>query len=217
MKILLFGATGRTGKLILQKALKDGHNVTAIVRTPSRLNRLGAEIVEGTPYNKETVKKAIDNCDVVISTLNVSRVSDSPWAKLRSPKDMISSSIQNALEAMQEKGIKRIIVMSVLGAGESWAKMPFIFKLVVSSSNLRHTFNDHTRQEELLAASESNWTVIRLPMLTEEKGEKEVIVKRINDNTKLNRKITRESVARFILNILNNDTYYKTIVAVSNK
>ena len=78
MKILLFGATGRTGKLILQKAIKEGHEVTAIVRTPSKLNGLGSKIVEGTPYDKETVKKAIDNCEVVISTLNVSRTSDSP-------------------------------------------------------------------------------------------------------------------------------------------
>ena len=217
MRILLFGATGRTGRLILQKAIKDGHKVTAIVRTPSKLKGLGAEIVEGTPYDKETIEKAIDNCDAVISTLNVSRTSDSPWAKLRSPKDMISHSIQNALETMREKRIKRIIVMSVLGAGESWNKMPFIFKLVVSSGNLRYAFKDHTKQEELLAASESNWTVIRLPMLTEEEGERDVIVKRLNDNTKLNRKITRESVARFILNILEDDSYYKTIVAVSNK
>ena len=130
---------------------------------------------------------------------------------------MISRSIQNALEAMRENGVKRIIVMSTLGAGDSWAKVPFILKLVVSSSNLKYAFKDHTQQEELLAKSESNWTVIRIPMLTEEKGERDVLVKKLNDNTKLNRKITRESVARFILNILKDDTYFKSIVAVSNK
>ena len=109
MKILLFGATGRTGKIILQKALNDGHEVTAIVRDPSKLEGINVNIIKGTPYDKEIVKKAISNCDVVISTLNVSRESDSPWAKLRSPKDMISRSIQNALEEMQENGAKRII------------------------------------------------------------------------------------------------------------
>ena len=217
MKILLFGATGRTGKIILQKALKDGHEVTAIVRDPSKLNSSNARIIKGTPYDKETVKKAVDNCDVVISTLNVSRVSDNPWAKLRSPKDTISRSIQNALEAMKENEVRRIIVMGVLGAGKSWSKMPFIFRLVVSSSNLKYTFHDHTQQEELLAKSESDWTVIRLPMLTEGEGEKDIIVKRLDDDTKLNRKINRESVARFILNILKDENYYKSIVGISNK
>ena len=168
MKILLFGATGRTGKLILQKALNDGHEVTAIVRDPSKLNGFSAKIIRGTPYDKETV----NNCDVVINTLNVSRVSDNPWAKLRSPKDMISHSIQNALDAMKENSIKRIIVMGVLGAGESKAKMPFIFKLVVNYSNLKYAFDDHARQEELLAKSDTDWTVIRLPMLTEVGGGK---------------------------------------------
>jgi putative NADH-flavin reductase len=78
MKILLFGATGRTGKLILQKTLKDGHEVTAIVRDPSKLNGTNANIIQGTPYDKETVQKAINNCDAVINTLNVSRESDGP-------------------------------------------------------------------------------------------------------------------------------------------
>ena len=217
MRILLFGATGRTGKLILQKALKDGHEVTAIVRDPAKLDGLNAKIIQGSPYDKETVNKAIVNCDVVISTLNVSRVTDSPWAKLRAPKDMISRSIQNALDTMKENNTKRIIVMGVLGAGESWSKMPFIFRLVVSSGNLKYAYKDHTRQEELLAKSDSNWTVIRLPMLTDDEGEKEIIVKKLNDNTKLNRKVNRESVARFILNILKDENYYKSIIAVSYK
>jgi putative NADH-flavin reductase len=217
MKILLFGATGRTGKLILQKALKDGHEVTVIVRDPSKLDGLNANTIQGTPYYKETVKKAMRNCDVVISTLNVSRVSDNPWSKLRSPKNMISRSIQNALEVMQENGVKRVIVMGVLGAGESKKIMPFILRLVVNNSNLRYAFDDHTRQEELLAQSNTDWTVIRLPMLTEEEGEKEILVKKLNDNTKLNKKINRESVARFILNILNDSNYCKSIVAISNK
>ena len=217
MKILLFGATGRTGKLILQKAIRDGHAVNAIVRDPSKLNGFNANLIQGTPYDKEIVKKAIENCDVVISTLNVSRESDSPWAKLRSPKDTISRSIQNAIEAIPENSTKRIIVMGVLGASESWSKMPLIFRMVITSSNLKYAYNDHTRQEEILAKSNTNWTVIRLPMLTNEDGEKEILIKKLNDNTKLNRNINRESVARFILNILKDDNYYKSIVAISNK
>ena len=118
---------------------------------------------------------------------------------------------------MKKNGVKRIIVMGVLGAGESKAKMPYIFKLVVNYSNLKYAFDDHTRQEELLTKSDREWTVIRLPMLTEEEGEKDIIVKKLNDDTKLNRKINRESVSRFILNILNDSNYNKSIVAISNK
>lgn len=216
MKILLFGATGRTGQLILQKALHDGHMVTAIVRDPSRFVGINAKMIKGTPYDKEVVKAAMNNCDVIINTLNISRTSDSPWAKLRAPKDLLSRSIQNVLESMEENNPKRIIVLSALGAGESRKKMPFIFNLLVSFSNLKYAFKDHTRQEVLLANSSSNWTVVRMPMLTETAGEKEILVN-MNDDTRLKSKINRESVARFVLNILEDKKYYKSIVAISNK
>ena len=216
MKILLFGATGRTGRIILQKALKDGHEVTAIVRDPSKINGTKANIVQGSPYDKKTVQKAMAGCDAVINTLNISRTSDSPWAKLRSPKDLISRTAQNAIDAMKENNTKRIIVMSTIGAGESKKKLPFIVKLVVGCSNLRHAFKDHTRQEEILANSDRNWTVIRFPMLTEEEGENEILVN-MNDGTKINRNINRETVARFILSILGDEKYYKKVIAISNK
>jgi putative NADH-flavin reductase len=216
MKILQFGATGRTGKLILQKAMQDGYEVAAIVRDKSKLDGISADIVEGTPYDKDTVASAIDNCDVVISTLNVSRTSDSPWAKLRAPKDLISRSVKNAVEAMKENNVKRIIVLSTLGAGDSGKKMPLIFNLFISMTNLKYAFKDHTRQEEILAQSDRDWTVIRLPMLTGEDGENEVLVN-MNDGTRLNRKVNRETVARFILNIINDGKYFKKTIAISNK
>jgi putative NADH-flavin reductase len=215
MHILLLGATGRTGKLILEKAVKENHKVTAIVRDPSKLNNHKANIIRGTPYDKETVRTAIKSCDAVVSTLNVSRVNDSPWAKLRSPENIISVSVGNALEAMKENNIKRIIVMSTFGAGETWKKIPLLLKLVVKTSNLKYAFNDHTKQEKLLSESGTDWTVIRLPMLTGEPVEKEVKVK-MNNDTKLNKEISRDSVARFILDIIDDRCYYKNFVGISN-
>ena len=216
MRILLLGATGRTGKIILDKALGDGDKVTAIARDKSKLEGTNADIIEGTPYNKATVVAAIKGCEAVVSTLNVSRKTDSPWAKLRSPKDLISRSVQNAVESMKENNIKRIIVLSTLGAGDSREKMPLLFNLFISMTNLRYAFKDHTRQEEILAQSGLDWTVIRLPMLTNDEGENEVIVN-MNDGKKLNRNVNRETVARFILNIINEEKYFKKIIAISNK
>jgi len=216
MKILLFGATGRTGKLILQKAAEAGDEVVAIVRDKSKLNGINAEIVQGTPYERGTVLRVIKGCDAVISTLNVSRTTDSPWAKLRSPKDLISRSIQNALEGMKANNIKRIIVLSTLGAGDSRKKMPMLFNLFISMTNLRYAFKDHTRQEKILAQSDSDWTVIRLPMLTSEEGENKVLVN-MGDGTRLNRKVNRETVSKFILNIINEEKYFKKKIAISNR
>ena len=54
-------------------------------------------------------------------------------------------------------------------------------------------------------------------MLTEEEGEKDILIKYLNDDTKLNGKINRESVARFILSIMKDKNYYKSVVGISNK
>jgi hypothetical protein len=162
------------------------------------------------------VNAAMENCEAVICTLNISRISDNPWAKLRAPKDLISRSIQNSLNAMKVRGVNRIISLSTLGAGDSKDKMPLVLKLFVAISNLKHAFRDHTRQEKHLAQSDRAWTVIRLPMLTEERGETEILVN-INDGVKLNKEINRESVARFMLSILDEEKYYKKIIAISKK
>jgi uncharacterized protein YbjT (DUF2867 family) len=216
MRILLLGATGRTGQLLLKKSLEDKHEVTAIVRDPSKLKGMDAKLIQGTPYDLDTVKSAIKNCEAVICALNISRTSDNPWAKLRAPKDLISRSIENALTAMRENGIKRVITLSALGAGDSKKKMPFIFNFLISITNLKYAYLDHTRQEEMIAQSGLEWTVVRLPMLTDKKGEFEIRVNK-NDDVKLNKDINRESVARFVLSILNKNDYYKKIVAISNK
>lgn len=212
----MLGATGRTGRLILQKALEGRHEVTVIARDPSKVQGLNVSVIQGTPYDSSTMKSATKTCDAVICALNISRTSDNPWAKLRAPQDLISRSIRNALEAMKERDIKRIISLSALGADDSKKKMPFIFNFIVSMSNLKYAFLDHTRQEVLLAQSDSDWTVIRLPMLTEETGEVEVLVNR-NDDAKLKRNINRESVARFVISNLTIERYFRTVVGISYK
>jgi putative NADH-flavin reductase len=51
MKILLLGATGRTGKLIIAEAVKRGHKISAIARDPEKLKEFKIEITQGTPYD----------------------------------------------------------------------------------------------------------------------------------------------------------------------
>jgi putative NADH-flavin reductase len=135
MKILLLGATGRTGKQIIQEAIKRGHKISAIARDPEKLKGFDINITQGTPYDYETVEKAISSCDAVINTLNISRKSDYPWASLAAPEDLISKSASNALKAMEKIGIKRFIALSTIGAGCSWKTSPWILKFIVSISN----------------------------------------------------------------------------------
>jgi uncharacterized protein YbjT (DUF2867 family) len=216
MRILLLGATGRTGKHIIQEALKRGHQIVAIARNPIKLSDYKIDIVQGTPYDYDTVEKAMNGCDAVINTLNVSRQSDNPWAPLASPKDLISKSVSNAMKAMEKAGIKRIVVLSTIGAGRSWKTSPGVLKFLVTISNLRFAFTDHGRQEKILESSSMDYTICRAPMLSVE----------INDTGTMatpegempaGRYLSRNSAAEFFLRIIENNEYIRQTISLANR
>jgi putative NADH-flavin reductase len=216
MKILLLGATGRTGKHIIEEAIKRGHEISAIARNPEKLTDYRIDITQGTPYDYETVETAISGCQAVINTLNVSRKSDNLWAPLAAPKDMISKSASNAIKAMEKSGIKRIVVLGTLGAGRSWNNIPFILKLLVSMSNLKHAFRDHGKQEVILEKSSVDYTICRAPMLSDDRNETGT-VSTPEGTAPASRYLARNSAAGFFLDIIENNEYIRETISLSNK
>lgn len=216
MKILLLGATGRTGKLIIEEAIKRGHSISAIARNPEKLKDYKVEITQGTPYDYETVEKAIKGCDAVITTLNVSRKSDNPWAPLAAPKDMISKSAANAVKAMKKTGIKRFVALGAIGAGRSWKTAPAILKLIVSMSNLRIAFRDHGRQEEILENANIDYTICRAPMLSAEINNTGAVATPEGQRP-ANRYLSRNSAAEFFIKIIENGEHFRETVSLANR
>jgi uncharacterized protein YbjT (DUF2867 family) len=216
MKILLLGATGRTGKLVIEEALKKGHRISAIARDPEKLKDYQVEITMGTPYDPATVEKALEGCEAVINTLNVSRKSDNPWAGLAAPKDMISRSAENAVNAMEKAGIRRFVALSTIGAGRSWKTTPAILKFVVSVSNLKYAFRDHGRQEEILENSSLDYTVCRAPMLSADINDKGAVAVREGEAPK-KAVLSRNSAAEYFIKIIENGDHIRETVSLSNK
>jgi putative NADH-flavin reductase len=216
MKILLLGATGRTGRLIIEEALRRGHAIAAIARDPEKLKDSPIDITPGTPYDYETVEKAITGCEAVINTLNVSRKSDNPWAALAAPRDMISRSASNAVQAMEKNGIRRFVAMSTIGAGRSWNTSPWILKLIVSMSNLSYAFTDHGKQEEILENSTLDFTICRAPMLSTKINPAGAVA--TEEGLKpANTVLSRNAAAGFFLDIIENRTYIRKTINLSNK
>jgi putative NADH-flavin reductase len=77
-KILLFGATGRLGRLIMLEALARGFEIVALVRSPEKIATKSPSLLvaRGTPENKSDVAKAFEDCDAILSALNNNRASD---------------------------------------------------------------------------------------------------------------------------------------------
>lgn len=215
MKILILGITGRTGSLVAEEAIKRGHKVVGIARDRSRVKVTDAEIIVGTPYDYETVKKAIDGCDSVISTLSNFPVSQGLFGKIKGPLDSMSVSIRNSIKLMEDKGIKRIVVMTAHGVGDSVKQLPGFFKLMIKITNIKYAYADHAVQENVLENSALEWTVVR-PVGLNDKNDNLSILVNLNNQGTIKSMISRNAVAHFIIDCIEKQQYIKQKPAISN-
>lgn len=226
MQILLLGATGRTGTFVLLEALRRGYAVTALVRTPSALDKLTSTLgpsekskltlVRGSPLNASDVTNAVATAStatsqlVVISALNSRRTSESPWAPPHpadSPPRMMADSIANVLAALKNtpgRGTARpkVLHVSAIGVGASKAQAHWVLRTLIAHSNVKLTYEDHAAVEEELkgASKEVDWVVVRPTRLTEgDDGNKAAVWPAKKGMVGMLAKCSRGAVARFLL------------------
>jgi putative NADH-flavin reductase len=163
MKLTILGATGRTGVHLLNRALAAGHEVTAPVRNPTAISNQHPRlsVLESDVTNVGSLVDVVRGADAVCSVLG----SDSP----RKPTTLYSASMAAVVEAMMLTGVRRVVAVTAIPAEPNELKT-FMDRLVVH--RLLHTFfgggyDDMVRMEQLLRLSETEWTVLRPPRLTD--------------------------------------------------
>ncbi|XP_039273888.1 flavin reductase (NADPH)-like [Styela clava] len=151
-KIIVFGATGNTGFSILERGIEEGCEITAYVRTPSKLSdrlRNNVRIIQGDVLKREQVEDAIEGHDVVLSALG------SGWAL--GPTKIMSEGCRNIVSGMKKHGVKKIAVVGVasLIPGE-WSPMV-----------LKYLIEDHQKQIDILNEEKDtiDWVAIMPPSL----------------------------------------------------
>lgn len=217
MKILLLGATGRTGKWILQEALAQGHTVHALVRNRNKIDTTHERLIifEGLPTDKDSLQKAVDGCEAVISALNISRVSDFPWSGLRTPLQFLSDTMRVLIPACENASVHRIIVCSAWGVAETRKDIPAWFRWLIDHSNIGPAYADHERQEKLLQNSSLEWTIVRPAGLVNGRKDKPVIAS-IDNHPRPGLIISRKNLARFMTDQLVSRSYIRTAIVVSH-
>ena len=161
MKIIVFGATGGTGKLILRQALAKGHSVTAFVRTPEGLPQdPHLRVVRGDVLDFGAVVAAIHGHRAVLSALG---------ARTRQKTDLLAGAIPNILEGMRQEYVTRLVVLGAAGVHKDYGKYQNALTTMAfwtaKKTMLRHPFVDQTAQERLLTASDVDYTIVRTPRL----------------------------------------------------
>lgn len=216
-RILLFGATGRTGELLVNYALEKGYAVTALVRNPDKIKTTSANLtnIKGLPTNPEDVKKAIAGCDIVISTLSALSLKESLSFKKIPAPHTLERSISNAIENMQATGKKRIITLSSIGVGNSRHLAPWLMRLIIRITNFKIVFDDHDRQETLLRESNLDWTIARPVGLNDETTIKQLVV---SYNIKPSPfKMSRKQLAKFMVDCIDDPAFIHKTPILSEK
>ena len=218
MRILLLGASGRTGKLLLEQATEHGHIVHVLVRDKQKIpyQKYNLSVFEGTPSDKVSLDKAMQGCEAVLSALNISRKYEFPWAGLRTPGDFLSSTMKNILELSGKNNIRRVIFISAWGAAETKKDLPGWFRWLVDNSSLRYPYRDHERQEELVKNSKIDWTAVRPVFLTNAKDQKEIIVS-FDNEPRPHLYLSRRNLAAFMLEVLEKNLYICEAPVVSER
>jgi putative NADH-flavin reductase len=213
MKVVLFGATGFSGKAILKEALLQQHQVTVLVRNKSSIlvQDKNLNIVEGNVLDKHTVAEVLKNSDAVIQCLGVGGKGN---GKLTT---FISDATNIIVEEMEKQQIKRLIAMSNVGAGNSISFQPWIFTKIILPyfmKWLKVLIDDKNRMEPLIMNSKLIWTIVRCPNIVD-KAAKGTCHPTL-DGKGLKLSITLGDVAEFIVQQLTDPSYNKQAPSISN-
>ena len=197
MRLAIFGATGTVGSELLAQALAAGHDVRALARTPSKLPAGQPRLtsVEGNVKDASVVSQTVAGADAVISTLG---------ATDRNDPDVRRAGTANILAAMNEHGIRRLVVMG--GFHLEFAGDPHNLgrKLIVPIIKLTGiVVNDTTAMSAAIQASNLDWTVVRTPRVIA--GRRTAPIRTGILELGPWSKVNKANVARFMLDCLTDE------------
>ena len=205
MKLLIFGATGGTGRQCIDQALAQGHQVTAFVRQPAALavQHPDLTIIQGDITDQDAVQRAIPGHDVVISALGT-----------RGGPAVLPEGTRNILEAMASHGVRRSLWVSSFGAGDSLQQMGWLSQTLIVKGFLRQAIQEKNAQEQVILASGGDWIIARPGGLTD--GPLTGTYRVTGPGDQVGRpSISRADVADFMLKNLTDDRYVRKAVGLT--
>ncbi|XP_071819392.1 flavin reductase (NADPH)-like [Apostichopus japonicus] len=211
MKLVVIGATARTGLSLIQQALDKSYEVTAIMRSTENfpIQHEHLKAVEGNVLSVEFLTEYFQGCDAVLSCIGTRTYRTTIY----------SDSIKSITEAMKKAGVSRLLAIT------SWCttdnprdRGPFILEWILKPTILRNALADMAIMETYLNDScpDINFTIVRPPELSKRPSEGKPLMVEVDrlhvpGSTNI---IPREDVARFMLTSLDTDEYDRKMVSI---
>lgn len=202
MRVLVLGATGGAGRLIVGEAREKGHAVVALVRSKANAAGFaGAELVEGDARDEAALARATAGCDAVISSLGTTI---SPFREVT----LLSTATRALVVVMARQNVRRLVCITGMGAGDSRGHGGFFYDWLFQPLLLRKVYEDKDRQEDVIRASALDWIIVRPTLLNDEPARGGV--RALTDLSGVHGgKIARADVADFVVQQLTADTWLR--------
>ena len=209
MRIVIFGATGQTGRLVTNQAVSAGHDVTAFVRDPGRLNFPGGSVrvVHGNVLDAASVDRAVADQEAVLVALATATRGQPP---------VLPEGIRHILDSMEKHGVRRIVVLSAAGAlHEPAGSVVGSLGLRLARAYLPGVYREHRAMLEELRTRNLDWIAVRPVILTNgpRTGRYRVVVEGI---PRWGFRISRADVADFMIRQVTSDEFVRKLPAVAN-
>ncbi|MEM7031285.1 MAG: SDR family oxidoreductase [Chloroflexota bacterium] len=204
MKVIIFGATGKTGQHTWQQALEQGHEVTVFVRSPHKIvsDDPKLNIVQGDVFDAESIRNAVEGHDAAIICLGSTGLGD---------KTTLTTGTKNVVDGLASHNGGRLIVLSAAGVAESWAQIGWLSRILFKTM-LRNIFADHHTQEAVVKESALDWTIVRAAILKDNPGTGKYTA----SNEAKTGNINRADLSHFLVEQLIDTTFSKQAISITS-
>jgi uncharacterized protein YbjT (DUF2867 family) len=214
MRVLVVGASRGSGAAMVRELVATGHDVTGLARSAPSEPVAGADYVRADVMDADALGKAVAGHDAVVVALGIS---DNPIGvrllrRASTPLDVRSAGTRRVVDAMRETGVRRLLVQTTYGVGETYARLSPMLK-VFFSAVIRPQVDDSERQEALVRESGLDWTIVR-PVALHDRDEQQPATVR-TDDTVVGMRVARRQVARVVATVLDDSGTVGTVLSVS--
>jgi putative NADH-flavin reductase len=225
-KIAVFGASGRTGRLFTELALKNGYEVKALVRDPSKLDLRHShlQVIHGDIADTIKVEETVKATEAVINLFDPSKGSP---PNLRRIANLLLTADRNILSAMQQNNVERLIVVDSVPVGlvagildpndqPRFMNKWFInkFTIFIGRNLLGELLEAGPTHVDLIKQSPLRWTIVRAPTLSDQPSKGNYRVGYLDANT--GKVASRSDLAAFLLDVLMNSKYIRQMPIISS-
>ena len=207
MKIALFGATGKTRRLVLDRLLSQGHVMTVLVRTPARIEiqHPNLHIQQGDALVAEDVTKSVRGQDAVVST---------PGARSLKPDPICSVAASTITSAMTQAGVKRFVSLSGVALGEK----PGFVMTIIRKLLLKNIYADALESDAIIQRTDHEWTIVRPYRMTGGQATQKYLISTKPFPSPVFIRLTScADVADFMARVTQEGTYSRQIAYVSTR